>query len=165
MLNKNSSPKFYCIRQIYITVRNSDAIKQFNYTATVFDFNDPSYEAGMYRLGSATYLQNSPSDYMIYGNVLVIRNNSIDTLTMLAFTFNQRGIFFKSSNESSWADGEWGSLATKDDLTGYVPFAADIPSNQKFYMALVPGDENRIYFYSGENPTSEYSIGYIVLTP
>lgn len=51
------------------------------------------------------------------------------------------------------------------DLTGYVPFAVGLPSNQKFYMALVPGDENRIYFYSGENPTGEYSIGYIVLTP
>lgn len=101
-----------------ITGLNSNAIKQFNYAQTVFDFDDPSYEAGMYRLGSTLYLQNSPGDHMNYGNVLVIRNNSTDTLTMLAFTYNQRGIYFKSFNESSWADGEWGSFATKDDLAG-----------------------------------------------
>lgn len=100
-----------------ISVLNSDAIKQFNYTSTVFDFNDPSYEAGMYRLGSATHFQNSPSEHMNYGNVLVIRNNSADTLTMLAFTFNQQRIYFKSSNEELWADKEWNILATKDDLT------------------------------------------------
>lgn len=60
----------------------------------------------------------------------------------------------------------WGKIITDNnfDLSGYVPFAADIPSNQKFYMALVPGDENKIYFYSGEKPTAEYAIGYIALT-
>lgn len=67
-------------------------------------------------------------------------------------------IYKRSYVNSTWSDG-W------EQTTGYVPFAVGLPSNQKFYMALVPGDENRIYFYSGENPTSEYSIGYIVLTP
>lgn len=162
--NVPSSSLVYSMNQS-INKLNSDAIKQFNYSSTVFDFNDPSYEAGIYRLGSNKNLLNSPSEHMSYGNVLVIRNNSADTLTMLACTFNQKIIFFKNSNESLWADKEWDSFATMDDLVGYVPFAANIPSNQKFYMALVPGDENRIYFYSGENPTSEYSIGYIVLTP
>lgn len=66
-------------------------------------------------------------------------------------------------------DGEnifsWKKLALKDDLAGCVPFAANLPSNQKFYMALTQtGGVNRIYFYSGEEPTGENAIGYITLT-
>ena len=148
-----------------ITGLNSDAIKQFNYTATVFDFDDPSYEAGMYRLGSATYLQNSPSEYMNYGNVLVVRNNGIDTLAMLAFTFNQRGIFFKSSNESSWADGEWDSFATKGDL--YKSVSINSSTNGDLYksvsinsstniLTLLPG----FYKFEGDTGTMLASNGF-----
>lgn len=91
-----------------ITGLNNDAIKQFNYTATVFDFDDPSYEAGMYRLGSAKYFQNSPSDHMDYGNVLVIRNNPADTLTMLAFPFSDDGkIYYRQGNTERWATAPW----------------------------------------------------------
>lgn len=71
----------------------------------------------------------------------------------------------QSADGQNYSPTDYVALATMDDLVGYVPFAANLPSNQKFYMALVPGDENRIYFYSGENPIGENSIGYIVLTP
>ena len=162
--NVPSSSLVYSMNQS-INKLNSDAIKQFNYTATVFDFDDPSYEAGMYRLGSATYLQNSPSEYMNYGNVLVVRNNGIDTLAMLAFTFNQRGIFFKSSNESSWADGEWDSFATKGDL--YKSVSINSSTNGDLYksvsinsstniLTLLPG----FYKFEGDTGTMLASNGF-----
>ena len=71
-----------------------------------FDFNDPSYPSGSYRLGAAP--TNHPGDGMGYGNVLVVRNNSADTLAMLAFPFTNTGRFYyRQGNEEQWPTAPW----------------------------------------------------------
>lgn len=98
-----------------------------------------------------------------YWNVEVsLFDNNVSYVYQKACKANSNIYYSRYYDDQGWSD--WDSFATNTDLSGYVPFAADIPSNQKFYMALVPGDENKIYFYSGEKPTAEYAIGYIALT-
>lgn len=75
-----------------------------------FDFNDPSYPSGSYRLGLSP--ANSPGDGLGdglgYGNVLVVRNNSSDTLAMLAFPFTNTGRFYyRQGNEVQWPTAPW----------------------------------------------------------
>ena len=73
-----------------------------------FDFNNPDYEAGCYRLGSSENIANSPIQNMNYGNVLVIRENSYNTLAMLAFPFNQSGrILYRQGNVDEWPTAPW----------------------------------------------------------
>ena len=78
------------------------------YQQATFDFNNTDYEAGCYRLGSSESIVNSPIQNMNYGNVLVIRENSYNTLAMLAFPFNQNGrILYRQGNVDEWATAQW----------------------------------------------------------
>ena len=71
-----------------------------------FDFDNPSYLSGSYRLGTSPV--NSPGDGLGYGNVLVVRNNSNDTLAMLAFPFTNTGRFYyRQGNEKNWSTAPW----------------------------------------------------------
>ena len=133
----------------------------YNGLERIYDANT-TLQPGIYVCNNET--ENTPGGY----GFLTVKSAYNGVWIIQEFyhvgTGESPNIYKRSYVNSTWSD-DWEQTATKDDLTGYVPFAAGLPSSRKFYMALVPGDENRIYFYSGENPTSEYSIGYIVLTP
>ena len=99
--------------KIFLANRRSNGWREINYmqsnAANTFDFNDPAYDAGSYRLGSN--ILNSPSDSLSYGNVLVIKQNDYngaDTLAMLAFPYSEQGvIYYRSGNYDTWATNKW----------------------------------------------------------
>ena len=112
---------------------------------------------GLYRLNGIT-VGNRP-DYYGYAIVMSDFDHAIVKQLIYHNDSNQAILRYRYNNQ--WVDA--GDFALKDDLSRYVPFAANLPSNQKFYIALVPGEENRIYFYSDKEPIGENAIGYIAL--
>lgn len=87
-----------------IAVLNSDCMK--THQMYPFDFDNPTYAAGSYRLG--TNNQNSPGDGLDYGNVFIARDNTSDTLAMLAFPFSNDGkIYYRQGNTEGWATAPW----------------------------------------------------------
>lgn len=101
--------------KIFLANNGSNGWREINYmqsnTANTFDFNDPAYDAGSYRLGNSDHILNSPSDSLSYGNVLVIKKNDYngaDTLAMLAFPYSEQGvIYYRSGNYDTWATNKW----------------------------------------------------------
>lgn len=112
---------------------------------------------GLYRLNGIT-VGNRP-DYYGYAIVMSDFDHAIVKQLIYHNDSNQAILRYRYNNQ--WVDA--GDFALKDDLSRYVPFAANLPSNQKFYIALIPGEENRIYFYSDKEPIGENAIGYIAL--
>ena len=95
----------------YDNVYNSEEkyfMKSNDYNSSIFDFDDPTYPAGSYRIGDNVL--NSPNGADVYyGNVLVVRYNSSDTLAMLAFPYqgNAGKIYYRQGNEENWPTAPW----------------------------------------------------------
>ena len=90
---------------------NSDmgnTLKTFNYNNIMFDFNKYDYPAGLYRLGTEEYMQNSPSISLAFSVILVLKNPLQDTLAMVGFPFERYGtIVFRQANTTHWATADW----------------------------------------------------------
>ena len=112
---RNSIFAFSYSGKIFLANYGSNGWREINYmqssTINDFDFNNPTYDSGSYRLGSNDHILNSPSDSLEYGNVLIIKQNDYkgaDTLAMLAFPFNEQGTYYyKSGNYKNWQSGKW----------------------------------------------------------
>lgn len=112
---RNSIFAFSYSGKIFLANSERSGWREINYmqsnTINEFDFNDPTYDAGSYRLGSDEQILNSPSDSLGYGNVLVIKKNDYsgaDTLAMLAFPYHEQGAFYyKSGNYQNWQSNKW----------------------------------------------------------
>ena len=112
---RNSIFAFSYSGKIFLANYGSNGWREINYmqssTINDFDFNNPTYDSGSYRLGSNDQILNSPSDSLEYGNVLIIKQNDYkgaDTLAMLAFPFNEQGTYYyKSGNYKNWQSGKW----------------------------------------------------------
>ena len=95
-INTNSWDGWYSVQENCMKTHQMDP----------FDFDNPTYAAGSYRLG--TNNQNSPGDSLNYGNVFIARNNTSDTLAMLAFPFSNDGkIYYRQGNTEGWATAPW----------------------------------------------------------
>ena len=95
-INTNSWEGWYSVQENCMKTHQMD----------LFDFDNPTYTAGSYRLG--TNIQNSPGDRLNYGNVFIARNNTSDTLAMLAFPFSNNGkIYYRQGNEEQWPTAPW----------------------------------------------------------
>ena len=112
---KHSIFAFSYSGKIFLANYGGNGWREINYmkssTINDFDFNNPSYNAGSYRLGSNDHILNSPNESLGYGNVLVIKQNDYngaDTLAMLAFPFSEQGvIYYRSGNYDAWATNKW----------------------------------------------------------
>ena len=95
-INTNSWGGWYSVQENCMKTHQMDS----------FDFDNPTYTAGSYRLGSNN--QNSPGDSLNYGNVFIARNNTSNTLAMLAFPFSNDGkIYYRQGNTEGWATAPW----------------------------------------------------------
>lgn len=97
-------------------------ILQYSHTSdTPFDFNDKNAKAGFHRLGTENSFKNAPSGVNpIYSNVLVVRNNAWDTLSMTIYLYTKgtnSSVVYKTGNTTDWANLSWNVYATKSDLT------------------------------------------------
>lgn len=80
----------------------------YNYSSTLFDFNSVDLKAGCYRLGNNDHVLNAPTERALYGNVLVVKDNSADTQSMLLFPYGDNGeLYFKSGNKVNFATNSW----------------------------------------------------------
>ena len=92
---------------------NSDStyfMKSNYYNFTIFDFDDPTYPAGSYRIGENDNVLNPPNGGDVYySNVLVVRHNDSDTLAMLAFPYqdNTGKIYYRQANTAEWPTAKW----------------------------------------------------------
>lgn len=96
-------------------------ILQYSHTSdTPFDFNDKNSKAGFHRLGTENSLKNAPSGVNpVYSNVLVVRNNAWDTLSMTIYLYTKganSSVVYKTGNTTDWANLSWSVYATKSDL-------------------------------------------------
>lgn len=76
---------------------------------------------GIYRMGDI--ITDGPSGAGGYGNLMVIRSNSWDTLSQLYFNANNRRIFVRSGTNSNLPSKSWDTIAFTSDipsLTGYA---------------------------------------------
>ena len=76
---------------------------------------------GIYRM--ANIITDGPSGAGGYGNLMVIRSNSWDTLSQLYFNANNRRIFVRSGTNSNLPSKSWDTIAFTSDipsLTGYA---------------------------------------------
>ena len=93
---------------------NSDlnsTMKIFNYSSQEFDFNNPDYPAGIYRLGAEQYLINQPGITMAFSVLLIIKENTTDTLSMVGFPYDNNGIIiFRQANKAQWSTKSWFKL-------------------------------------------------------
>ena len=96
-------------------------ILQYSHTSdTPFDFNDKNAKARFHRLGTENSFKNAPSGVNpIYSNVLVVRNNAWDTLSMTIYLYTKgtnSSVVYKTGNTTDWANLSWSVYATKSDL-------------------------------------------------
>lgn len=96
-------------------------ILQYSHTSdTPFDFNDKNAKAGFHRLGTENSFKNAPSGVNpVYSNVLVVRNNAWDTLSMTIYLYTKgtnSSVVYKTGNTTDWANLSWSVYATKSDL-------------------------------------------------
>lgn len=96
-------------------------ILQYSHTSdTPFDFNDKNAKAGFHRLGTENSFKNAPPGVNpIYSNVLVVRNNAWDTLSMTIYLYTKgtnSSVVYKTGNTTDWANLSWSVYATKSDL-------------------------------------------------
>lgn len=100
-------------------------ILQYSHTSdTPFDFNDKNAKAGFHRLGTENSFKNAPSGVNpVYSNVLVVRNNAWDTLSMTIYLYTKganSSVVYKTGNTTDWANLSWSVYATKSDLTDII---------------------------------------------
>ena len=97
----------------YDNVYNSEEkyfMKSNDYNFTIFDFDDPTYPAGSYRIGENANVLNPPNGTDVYySNVLVVRYNGSDTIAMLAFPYqdNTGKIYYRQGNAAEWPTAKW----------------------------------------------------------
>ena len=96
-------------------------ILQYSHTSdTPFDFNDKNAKAGFHRLGTENSFKNAPPGVNpVYSNVLVVRNNAWDTLSMTIYLYTKgtnSSVVYKTGNTTDWANLSWSVYATKSDL-------------------------------------------------
>lgn len=120
-------------------------ILQYSHTSDApFDFNDKNAKAGFHRLGTENSFKNAPSGVNpVYSNVLVVRNNAWDTLSMTIYLYTKgtnSSVVYKTGNTTDWANLSWSVYATKSDLPKYdiKTFTVDVTtqnanSNGKYY--------------------------------
>lgn len=109
-------------------------ILQYSHTSdTPFDFNDKNAKAGFHRLGTENSFKNAPSGVNpIYSNVLVVRNNAWDTLSMTIYLYTKginSSVIYKTGNTTEWANLSWNVFATKSDLLNFKTFQISIKTN------------------------------------
>ena len=96
-------------------------ILQYSHTSdTPFDFNDKNAKARFHRLGTENSFKNAPSGVNpIYSNVLVVRNNAWDTLSMTIYLYTKgtnSSVVYKTGNTTDWANLSRSVYATKSEL-------------------------------------------------
>ena len=90
---------------------DTSAMQLFDYSYKEFDFNNPNYLAGVYRLGSESRLSNAPNIDIAFSPILVIRENATDTLAMVGFPYSIEGtIVFRQANKARWSNAPWFKL-------------------------------------------------------
>lgn len=85
-------------------------MKSNDYNLSIFDFDDPTYPAGSYRIGENDNVLNPPNGSDVYySNVLVVRYNGSDTLAMLVFPYqgNTGKIYYRQGNTAEWPTAKW----------------------------------------------------------
>lgn len=85
-------------------------MKSNDYNLSIFDFDDPTYPAGSYRIGENDNVLNPPNGSDVYySNVLVVRYNGSDTLAMLVFPYqgNTGKIYCRQGNTAEWPTAKW----------------------------------------------------------
>ena len=102
-------------------------ILQYSHTSDApFDFNDKNAKAGFHRLGTENSFKNAPSGVNpVYSNVLVVRNNAWDTLSMTIYLYTKgtnSSVVYKTGNTTDWANLSWSVYATKSDLVDAVTY-------------------------------------------
>lgn len=105
-------------------------ILQYSHTSdTPFDFNDKNTKAGFHRLGTENSFKNAPSGVNpVYSNVLVVRNNAWDTLSMTIYLYTKgtnSSVVYKTGNTTDWANLSWSVYATKSDLSNFQFISAN----------------------------------------
>ena len=89
-----------------------DGLYTYNYNTTTFDFNNPDYAPGLYRLGAPENILNAPVSTAAYGNVLVAKCHNADTLAMLIFPYHSFDpkdpyLVCKCTRKSLWETVGW----------------------------------------------------------
>ena len=111
-----------------------ETILQYSHTSdNPFDFNDKNAKAGFHRLGAENSFKNAPSGVNpLYSNVLVVRNNAWDTLSMTIYLYTKginSSVIYKTGNTTEWANLSWNVFATKSDLLNFKTFQISIKTN------------------------------------
>lgn len=100
------------------------------------DFNNKT-TLGLYRYNGITG-KNGPADADPYGNLMVLRSGTHDTLTQLYFNIYNNRIFARSGSVSQFINNDWNKLA----------FTSDIPTSLK--------NPNKLTLKVGNNTPIEY---------
>ena len=111
-----------------------ETILQYSHTSdNPFDFNDKNAKAGFHRLGAENSFKNAPSGVNpLYSNVLVVRNNAWDTLSMTIYLYTKginSSVIYKTGSTTEWANLSWNVFATKSDLLNFKTFQISIKTN------------------------------------
>lgn len=116
-------------------LNNTNVLK--SYVASVFDFGNPNTAPGLYKINEKTSLNDSPVN-MLYGNVLVLRNNLSETLTMVLFPYDNSSILVKSGSANIWNINKWRiiELNTVDALFGTKDYYFDDKSESSHFDVL-----------------------------
>lgn len=69
---------------------------------------------GIYRMSGT--IKDSPTGAGGYGNLMVVRSNSWDTLSQLYFNANNNRIFVRSGTNSNFTSKDWSTLAYISDI-------------------------------------------------
>lgn len=133
-------------------------ILQYSHTSdTPFDFNDKNAKAGFHRLGTENSFKNAPSGVNpIYSNVLVVRNNAWDTLSMTIYLYTKgtnSSIVYKTGNTTDWANLSWSVYATKSDLEKQASFEPYVLNTNvsEYIKSLSAG---KVHFFKTSSGTS-----------
>ena len=142
MLNKNSSPKFYRIRQIPVTVRNSDIENMLGYEISS-DILAEAAAAGFNARRMAWCDQNTVNTPFKAGltesqnGLAIISMSSANNGSILYITAGTPRLFVRSKNNGNW--GEWNVIANADIQHGTQSLGEPISAGSaKTYSVIYP---------------------------
>ena len=99
---------------------------------------------GIYRM--ADIITDGPAGAEGYGNLMVIRSNSWDTLSQLYFNANNRRIFVRSGTNSNLPSKSWDTIAFTSDIPSLTGYATETFVNTALarYLPLSGGTVNGV---------------------
>ena len=143
---------------------SSTVLKSYG-KSNIFDFNDASIPPGMYRLGGGNSILNPPGNNITYGNVLVIRHPSLDTLSMLAFSYGTKKIYYRTGTTVTFPNNEWDSFILNSDLEDLNSKISFYAVNNTSFASILNGKDKRITYIVFYNPTDNpfsFNAGYAI---